>query len=134
MLVGIEEHANAMAYRLTVDAFRAGDLEALRDLIADDVVWHVPGTGPLSGEVRGRDALFDWFRRLREVTGGTFTLQEHDVLGNDEHVVALSLMGAIKDGVPFTAHVISVFHYRNGLQLERWFHPVDLEAWDRMLA
>src|SRR5919201_2892602 len=36
------------------------------------------------------DALFDWFRRLRDITNGTFTLEEHDVLGNDHHVVALS--------------------------------------------
>ncbi len=129
----VEEHPNARAYRRTADAFRAQDVEALGDLM-DDVVWHVPGTGPLAGEVRGRDALFDWFRRLREVTDGTFTLQEHDVVGNDEHVVALSLMGAVRDGIAITVPVISVFHYRNGRQQERWFHPTDLAAWDRMLS
>ena len=30
--------------------------------------------------------------------------------------------------------VVSVFHYRDGLQLERWFLPADPDAWDRMLA
>ena len=78
--------------------------------------------------------MFDWFRRLREVTDGTFTLQEHDVVGNDEHVVAMSLMGAVKDGMAVTVQVISVFHYRNGRQRERWFHPTNLEEWDRMLS
>ena len=27
-----------------------------------------------------------------------------------------------------------VFHFRDGRQQERWFHPVELAAWDRMLG
>ena len=134
MMFGVEEHPNATAYRRTADAFRAQDIEVLRRLIAPDIVWHVPGNGPLAGEVRGIDALFDWFRRLRAITEGTFTLEEHDVVGNDEHVVALSRMGAFKDGVAITVDVISVFHYRDGQQQERWFHPTDPAAWDQMFA
>jgi uncharacterized protein len=130
----VDEHPNAIAYRRTADAFRAGDGDALRQLIADDVVWHVPGNNPLAGEIRGRDALFGWFDRLREVTDGTFGLEEHDVLGNDDHVVALSLMSSNKRGIIVTVQVISVFHYRGGRQIERWIHPTDPEAWDRMLS
>jgi ketosteroid isomerase-like protein len=115
------------ACRRTADAFRARDEEALRGLIADDVIWHVPGKSPLAGEVRGRDSLFEWFQKLREATDGTFSLEEHDVVGNDKDVVALSRMGAVKSGLSITVQVVSVFHYRNGNQQERWFHPTDLE-------
>jgi len=134
MMMRMDEHPNAAAYRRTAAAFRAQDMEALGALIDDEVVWHVPGTNAMSGDVRGREALLGWFGRLREITDGTFTLQEHDVLGNDEHVVALSLMGAMKGGAPVAVEVISVFHYRNGRQRERWFHPTDFEAWDTMLS
>jgi ketosteroid isomerase-like protein len=130
----VDEHPNAKAYRRTADAFRAQDEEALRDLIADDVIWHVPGRNPFAGEVRGRDSLFDWFQRLRAATNGSFSLEEHDVVGNESHVVALSRMGAVRSGRAITVQVISVFHYRNGKQQERWFHPVDLDTWDRMLS
>ncbi len=109
-------------------------MESLRDFIADDVVWHVPGSSPLAGEIHGIHALLDWFRRLRAATDGTFTLEEHDVVGNDDHVVALSRMGAVRDRVVILVDVISVFHYREGRQLERWFHPTDLTAWDRIFA
>jgi uncharacterized protein len=130
----VSEHPNATVYRRTADAFRARDMEALRELIAEDVVWHVPGTGPLAGEIRGIEALFDWFDRLRDVTDGTFTLKEHDVLGNDRHVVALSRMGALRGRAQITVEVISVFHFRNGRQQERWFHPADMAVWNRMLS
>jgi ketosteroid isomerase-like protein len=130
----MDEHPNAIAYRRAADAFRARDVDALRDLIADEVVWHVPGGNPLAGEIHGRESLVDWFRRLREATHDTFTLEEHDVVGNDDHVVALSTMSAVRDGQPVVVHVISVLHYRNGMQHERWIHPTDLDAWDRMLS
>lgn len=129
-----DEHPNAIAYRRAVDAFRARDMDAVRGLIADDVVWHVPGGNPLAGEIRGRESLFEWFRRLSEATDDTFTLEEHDVVGNDDHVVALSTMSAVREGVTVSVHVISVFHYRDGKQQERWMHPTDLDAWDRMLS
>ena len=44
------------------------------------MIWHVLGTNLLAGEIRGREALFRWFDHLHEITEGTFTLSEHDVL------------------------------------------------------
>jgi uncharacterized protein len=125
---------DAAAYRRTADAFRARDTEALAELIDHEVVWHIPGTTPLAGQVRGREALFRWFDRLHEATEGTFTLKEHDVLGTDDHVVALSDMSAVKDGVRISVNVVSVVHFRDGRQLERWFHPSDPAAWDALLG
>jgi ketosteroid isomerase-like protein len=125
------EHPNATAYRRTADAFRAGDFDTLRSLVAEDVVWHVPGRHPLAGEIRGVDALVAWLRRTTELG---FTLREHDVFGSDEHVCALSYMGARRPGVEFEIPVVSVFHYRDGRQVERWFHPADLDAWDAIFG
>jgi uncharacterized protein len=125
------EHPNALAYRSTADAFRSADLTALAALIAIDVVWHVPGTHPMAGELRGRDQLIAWLSRLQ---AKGFWLTEHDVLGNDEHVCALSSMGARRSGVDVQTRVVSVFHYRDGQQLERWFYPEDRAAWDQIFA
>jgi uncharacterized protein len=121
------EHPNAKAYRRTADAFRARDFETLRTLVADDVIWHVPGSHPLAGDIRGIDDLVRW---LGAVTALGFWLIEHDVLGNEEHVVALSEMGARRPGVDIRTRVTSVFHYGAGRQLERWFYPEDAAAWD----
>ncbi len=74
------------------------------------------------------------FDRLHEVTEGTFTLKEHDVMGTDDHVVALSDMSAVRDGVRISVNVVSVMHFRDGRQQERWFHPSDPTAWDALLG
>ena len=128
------EHPNAAAYRRTADAFRARDSEALAKLIANDVIWHVPGGTQLAGDIVGLDALFRWFERLHEVTKGTFTLKEHDVLATDDHVVALSDMSSEIDGHRVGVNVVSVMHFRDGRQLERWFHPSDPVAYDALLG
>jgi ketosteroid isomerase-like protein len=123
------EHPNATRYRRTADAFRARDYETLATLVADDVVWHVPGGHPLAGDVVGRDALITW---LTEVAARGFRVREHDVFGNDEHVCALSVMGATRPGTDLETRVVSVFHYRDGRQAERWFYPEDAATWDRI--
>jgi hypothetical protein len=121
------EHPNATAYRKTADAFRARDFDAIRSLVAEDVVWHVPGRHSMAGEIRGLNELVAWLGRLSELG---FTLREHDVFGNDEHVCALSYMGARRPGVAIEIPVTSVFHYRAGRQVERWIHPHDVAAWE----
>ena len=125
------EHPNATAYRRAADAFRSRDLAQLETLIADDVLWHVPGAHAMAGEVHGRDALMAWLGQLRSIG---FWLTEQDVFGNDDHVCALSVMGARRDGVDVQTRVVSVFRYRDGQQVERWIHPEDPVVWEEMFA
>jgi ketosteroid isomerase-like protein len=125
------EHPNVVAYRRTADAFRARDFDVIRSLVAEDVVWHVPGGHPMAGEIRGLDDLVAWLGRLSQMG---FTLREHDVLGNDEHVCALSYMGAQRPGLEVEIRVTSVFHFRDGQQVERWFYPEDMAAWDAIFS
>ena len=123
------EHPNATAYRRTADAFRARDFAALRGLFDPDVVWHVPGHNIRAGEVRGLDGVV---ALLTGLPAG-FTISEHDVFGNDEHVVALSHMGVRRPDLELMTRVVNVFHFREGRQVERWFYPEDLETWDLAL-
>ena len=82
-MMNTTEHPNATAYRRAAEAFRAGDLATVRTVIDEDVVWHVPGRHEMAGEIRGLDNLIAWLGRLRALG---FTIREHDVFGNDEHV------------------------------------------------
>lgn len=92
-------------------------------------MWHVPGDHSMAGEVRGRDALLVF---LAELGTKGFWLTERDVFGNDQHVCALSTMGARREGVDVETGVVSIFRYRDGQQLERWLYPDDLAAWEQI--
>ena len=125
------EHPNATAYRRTADALRAGDLATIESLVDEDVVWHVPGDNLRAGDVRGREAVIELLASLL-ATG--FWLREHDVFGNDEHVCALSVMGARRPGIDIQTRVVNIFHFRDGRQVERWFFPEDATAWDQIMG
>jgi ketosteroid isomerase-like protein len=40
---------NAALIRSGYEAFASGDIEGVLAVFADDILWHVPGRGPLSG-------------------------------------------------------------------------------------
>jgi uncharacterized protein len=65
------EHPNAEPIRRSFEAFAAGDMEGMRSLVAEDTVWHIPGRGPLAGDHHGREAVFEMFGRLVQVSEGT---------------------------------------------------------------
>ena len=130
-MTALDEHPNATAYRRAADAFRAGDLAAIEHLVDEGVVWHVPGDHPRAGDHRGRAAVV---ALLAGLAGTGFWLTEHDVFGNDEHVCALSVMGIRRPGLDVQTRVVSIFHFRAGRQVERWFFPEDMLAWNRILG
>ena len=126
-----QDHPDAIVYRRTADAFRAGDLDLVKTLVTPEVVWHVPGEHPMAGTIDGREALLSWLAQLGDMG---FWLVEHDVFASDRHVCAISTMGARREGVDAETRVISIFRYRDGRQAERWLHPDDPAAWHAIFA
>lgn len=125
------DHPDAVAYRRTAEAFRSGDLDAVESLIAPEIVWHVPGDHAMAGTIQGRDALLAWLGRLK---GIGFWIVESDVFASDDHVCAISTMGARYDDVDVQTRVSSIFRYREGRQVERWVYPDDTDAWNAIFA
>jgi uncharacterized protein len=78
------EHPNLDLMRGTLQAFGAGDVPALYELFAPDVVWHVPGRSLLAKDYRGREEVFAFFARLMQRTNGTFHVESLGMFANDD--------------------------------------------------
>ena len=83
------EHPNITLFRRGLEAFNSGDIDTVRSLLADDVVWHTPGRARYAGDTRGIEETLGFFLRLAQDTNGTLRLDVHDILANDTHAVAL---------------------------------------------
>jgi uncharacterized protein len=125
----VTEHPNVERARRGYDAFAKGDLATLSELMADNVVWHVKGVGPLNGDYRGRDQVFGFFGRLAEETGGTFRLEVHDILANDDHTAVLATLSSSRGGKSVSIPVVNVTHNDgDGRITEFWAATTDPEA------
>lgn len=84
----MSEHPNVAATRAGIEAFVKGDIATLTATIADDVVWHAPGTNPYAGTFTGKEETMARMGQLMQ-DGAHISFDIHDVVGNDEHVVAM---------------------------------------------
>lgn len=45
-------------------AYGSGDMDAVAEFFADNIVWHIPGQHPLAGTKTGRDEVLAFFEQL----------------------------------------------------------------------
>lgn len=62
---GSENNENLKLVMKMFDAYAKGDSEVLRQVVAEDIEWYIPGRHPLSGIKRGVDELIAFFEELK---------------------------------------------------------------------
>ena len=124
------EHPNVALMRKGYEAFANGDMETVKGLFAEDIVWHQPGNNILAGDYKGHDEVFGMFARLIQETGGNFSQEIHDVLANDEHAVAMLHARAERNGKTWEGPVVHVFHVKDSKVTEYWAFGQDTQEVD----
>lgn len=124
-------HPNEELLRREYEAFERGDLRVLDEILADDVVYHLPGSNPFAGTYEGKDAVFRLFAADREAS---FASEIHDVLANDRHAVALTFVRGERAGRRLQDITVHVVHVVDGKVTEAWFFPGDQAASDAFWA
>jgi YbgC/YbaW family acyl-CoA thioester hydrolase len=131
--------ADAPAAKAVVEAFlerqremyAGGDLGPVEEMLAEDVIWHVPGTSPIAGEYRGRDAVTGYFRLRRELAGGAVHVTTEGEAHHSEALVQLADGRARLGGADVVWRTAGVYRIANGRIAEAWLVPLDSEHFDR---
>src|SRR5919106_1013184 len=91
-----EEHPNVAIVRQGFEAFEKGDFE-------------------------GKAKVLEFFARQTQALGGAPSLDIHDILGSDEHVVVLGTASATgPDGSSAEWNYVQVFHVEDERATEVW--------------
>ena len=107
-------HPNAELIRTASEALSRGDMESFIAMLSDDIVIHVGGRNPLSGDHRGKDGVAQLLQRQMELVDSPPEIQLHDVLGSDTHAVALNSFRASRGGRTVETTQTIVAHVRDG--------------------
>jgi uncharacterized protein len=107
------------------------DIPAMQEMLAEDVVWHVPGRNLLSRDYHGKAEVFGFFARARELSGGTVRIEPIEILAGDQHVVALVRVHAEREGRKLDGEFQAfTFRIDGGRIAEFWFLVEDRYAVD----
>jgi ketosteroid isomerase-like protein len=109
---------NADLIRRGYDAFGQGDIAAVLRMLDPEVVWHVPGRNPLSGDYKGHDDVVGFFVRTMELSGRTFKIDIDAVLAEGERVVVLCIVSAERHGRYWESPEVHVWRVADDLAVE----------------
>lgn len=112
-----------------------GGLEAVRKMLADDIVWREPDLdNPHTGDLRGPEAVLGMIREAQRIMDGTFRLVPGEIVAHGGHVVAFIDWSAERGGKKIEGKEVAVYRVRDGRIAEASFHlddpDDDREFWE----
>lgn len=122
------EHPNAAIARKAYEAFGKGDIESVFSVIADDAVFHAGGDNALTGDYKGHAEIQRFFGKLAELASDGMDLEVHDILANDEHVIALVSFTAKRGDESLDMREVHIWHIADGKMTEQWVFEEDQAA------
>jgi ketosteroid isomerase-like protein len=93
----VAEDPNIARARGVLEAVSARDFDRAGQHLSEDIVWHVGGKHPLSGDYRGHDAVHAYHSRVAELTGDSLRLEPIDILASD-HYLGIFLRATAETG------------------------------------
>jgi ketosteroid isomerase-like protein len=127
-------HAEAVLARLHAAqaSFYAGeDSAAVREVLTDDIAWHVPGENAIAGDYHGVDAVLDYFTRRRDLADRSFRMHPRDILvGSGDTVAALTDGTATIGGVDHAWSTVGLYRLDGDRIAECWLLPLDARTFD----
>ena len=129
----MNEEAAITTVRDVYASFARGDLEYVREaLLADEVVFHVPGRGTLAGDYHGKDEVINYLAKVAEA--GTVRMEPTAFLVGDGHIAAVIDVEGERDDRRLYERGMQLFRLTDGKIGERWSYPPESYAADEYFA
>ena len=110
--------------------YAGGAEEPVRELLTEDVEWHVPGSSAIAGDYEGIDQVVGYFNTRRSLARGTYRMLLGEVLVGEEHVAVLTDGTAVVGGVEGRWTTLVLYRIRDGAVSRCWLLPLDGAAFD----
>jgi ketosteroid isomerase-like protein len=123
-------HANAVLIKSAYDAFSRGDTQSVFAIFAENILWHVPGRGPLSKDYRGHAEVGGFFEHFMGLSEGSFRIQIDQILANRDRVVVLCTESASRAGRSWSSPQVHVWTVKDGRATAFWEYEGDQQGED----
>lgn len=121
-------------HRRQGEMYAGGSIDAVVALLAEDIVWHVPGRSPIAGDHRGIEQVIDYFERRRRLANATMRMHPGEVIAEGDAVAQFVEGTAVLGGEQVSWQTIGI--YRVDIEhrwiREVWLVSLDSELFDKM--
>jgi ketosteroid isomerase-like protein len=112
------------------EAFARGDIPTVLKVLDENILWHVPGRGPLSRDYRGHAEVLGFFQRFMELSQGTFRIAVNDVLAKGDRVIVMVTESAQRHGRAWSSPQVHAWTVKNGRATVFWQFQGDQQTED----
>ena len=124
------EEANKAVIEGAYTAFAHGDISAVLEVFADDILWHVPGRGVLSRDYHGHAAILSFLQQVMHLSQGTFRIQIGEVLAKGDRVIVLVTESATRGGREWSSPQVHAWTAKGGKAIVFWQFQGDQQTED----
>ena len=121
----------AELHRRQGEMYAGGPVDPVVELLAEDIVWHVPGHSPIAGDHRGVPQVIEYFERRRRLASATMRMHPGELIADGEAVVQLVDGSAELGGKTVEWRTAGVYRVEERVR-EVWLVPLDLGRFDRI--
>lgn len=101
-------------------------------MLCNDLIWHQPGEGALSGVYNGKQNVFAHLGRMAQLSNGTFAIDQVDYVTENDDLVAAAIGFAVSaNGHSIEMKGVNLFRFENGLIKEVWLFSERIDEEDR---
>jgi ketosteroid isomerase-like protein len=108
------DHPHVAIVKRACIAARKGDRSVATELFGEKSDLFIPGRNLLAGLYEGREAMYEFYEKARELSGGTFKSSIHDVVANQRHAFAIEHFMASRGGRHLDCRDVTIFHVVDG--------------------
>jgi len=124
----------AELHRRQNEMYSGGSVDSVVELLAEDIVWHVPGSNPIAGDHRGAPEVIAYFERRRQLASATMKMEPGELLEMDDAVAQFVTGSATLDGERVTWQTVGIYRVdpEHSWIREAWLVPLDSDLFDRI--
>src|SRR4029077_11152405 len=99
-------------------------------VFAENILWHVPGRGPLSRGYHGHVEVAGFLEHFIGLSAGTVPRKISEIFANHDRVIVLCTESASRAGRSWSSPQVHVWTVKNGKATVFWEYPGDQQAED----
>lgn len=120
------KHPNVLLLEKIYSDFAKGDLNSVLAACSDKITFNFPGRSKISGRYDKTTFASGFIGKLMELSGGSLTLDIHDVLASDRHAVVLLTDKLTRNGKAVEYRNAHVWRFEAGKPVGFYEYPKDL--------